>query len=47
MRHPCRAQAGEAYALMAAGKCGKVAVVFDEELNGDSGPNAPKPTVVD
>lgn len=26
------AQAGEAYALMASGKCGKVAVVFDEEL---------------
>ncbi len=26
------AQAGEAYALMAGGKCGKVAVVFDEEL---------------
>jgi threonine dehydrogenase-like Zn-dependent dehydrogenase len=25
-------QADEAYALMAAGKCGKVAVVFDEEL---------------
>lgn len=22
---------GEAYALMASGKCGKVAVVFDEE----------------
>jgi len=25
-------KAGEAYALMASGKCGKVAVVFDEEL---------------
>jgi len=25
-------QAGEAYALMAGGKCGKVAVVFDEEV---------------
>ena len=25
-------QAGQAYALMATGKCGKVAVVFDEEL---------------
>ncbi|GEM_PF-50135 len=25
-------RAGEAYALMASGKCGKVAVVFDEEL---------------
>jgi threonine dehydrogenase-like Zn-dependent dehydrogenase len=25
-------QAGEAYALMASGKCGKVAVVFDEEV---------------
>lgn len=25
-------QAGEAYALMASGKCGKVAVVFDEEI---------------
>jgi threonine dehydrogenase-like Zn-dependent dehydrogenase len=25
-------QAGEAYALMATGKCGKVAVVFDEEV---------------
>ena len=25
-------RAGEAYALMATGKCGKVAVVFDEEL---------------
>jgi len=25
-------QAGEAYALMASGRCGKVAVVFDEEL---------------
>lgn len=24
-------KAGEAYALMASGKCGKVAVVFDEE----------------
>jgi threonine dehydrogenase-like Zn-dependent dehydrogenase len=24
--------AGEAYALMASGKCGKVAVCFDEEL---------------
>jgi hypothetical protein len=23
---------GEAYALMASGKCGKVAVCFDEEL---------------
>jgi threonine dehydrogenase-like Zn-dependent dehydrogenase len=27
-------QAAEAYALMASGKCGKVAVCFDEELNG-------------
>lgn len=27
-------RASEAYALMAAGKCGKVAVVFDEELEG-------------
>jgi threonine dehydrogenase-like Zn-dependent dehydrogenase len=26
------AQAGEAYALMASGQCGKVAVCFDEEL---------------
>ncbi|MEJ5259999.1 MAG: hypothetical protein WHS88_07415 [Anaerohalosphaeraceae bacterium] len=26
------AQAAEAYALMASGRCGKVAVVFDEEL---------------
>jgi threonine dehydrogenase-like Zn-dependent dehydrogenase len=26
-------QAGDAYALMASGKCGKVAVVFDEEIN--------------
>jgi threonine dehydrogenase-like Zn-dependent dehydrogenase len=25
-------KAGEAYALMAGGKCGKVAVCFDEEL---------------
>jgi len=25
---------GEAYSLMASGKCGKVAVCFDEELNG-------------
>ena len=25
-------KAGEAFALMAEGKCGKVAVVFDEEL---------------
>jgi threonine dehydrogenase-like Zn-dependent dehydrogenase len=25
-------QVAEAYALMASGKCGKVAVVFDEEL---------------
>ena len=25
-------EAGEAYALMASGKCGKVAVCFDEEL---------------
>ena len=25
-------RAGEAYKLMASGKCGKVAVVFDEEL---------------
>jgi hypothetical protein len=25
-------QASEAYALMATGKCGKVAVVFDEEV---------------
>jgi threonine dehydrogenase-like Zn-dependent dehydrogenase len=25
---------GEAYSLMASGKCGKVAVVFDEELEG-------------
>lgn len=25
-------KAGEAYALMASGKCGKVAVVFDEEI---------------
>lgn len=25
-------QAGEAYPLMASGKCGKVAVVFDEEV---------------
>jgi threonine dehydrogenase-like Zn-dependent dehydrogenase len=24
---------GEAYALMASGKCGKVAVCFDEELS--------------
>jgi len=27
-------KADEAYALMASGKCGKVAVVFDEELKG-------------
>jgi hypothetical protein len=27
-------KAGEAYALLASGKCGKVAVVFDEELKG-------------
>ena len=27
-------RAGEAYALMASGKCGKVAVCFDEELRG-------------
>jgi len=26
------ARAGEAYALMASGKCGKVAVCFDEAL---------------
>ena len=26
--------AGEAYALMASGRCGKVAVCFDEELDG-------------
>jgi len=26
-------KAAEAYALMAEGKCGKVAVVFDEEIN--------------
>ncbi|MGA3099034.1 MAG: alcohol dehydrogenase, partial [Bryobacteraceae bacterium] len=25
-------RAGDAYALMASGKCGKVAVCFDEEL---------------
>lgn len=25
-------EAGEAYALMASGKCGKVAIVFDEEV---------------
>ena len=25
-------EADEAYALMASGKCGKVAVVFDEEI---------------
>jgi len=25
-------RAGDAYALMAGGKCGKVAVCFDEEL---------------
>jgi threonine dehydrogenase-like Zn-dependent dehydrogenase len=30
-------QAGDAYALMASGKCGKVAVVFDEEVNSDAG----------
>jgi threonine dehydrogenase-like Zn-dependent dehydrogenase len=24
---------GEAYALMAEGKCGKIAIAFDEELN--------------
>ena len=29
-------QAGEAYALMAGGKCGKVAVVFDEETSASS-----------
>jgi threonine dehydrogenase-like Zn-dependent dehydrogenase len=29
-------QADEAYALMASGRCGKVAVVFDEELKGVS-----------
>ena len=29
---PAGAGAGEAYALMASGKCGKVAVCFDEEL---------------
>ncbi len=27
-------QVGEAYSLMASGKCGKVAVCFDEELAG-------------
>jgi threonine dehydrogenase-like Zn-dependent dehydrogenase len=29
-------QASDAYALMASGKCGKVAVCFDEELNPES-----------
>ena len=28
-------RAGDAYALMASGKCGKVAVCFDEELASD------------
>jgi threonine dehydrogenase-like Zn-dependent dehydrogenase len=34
-------QAGEAYTLMASGKCGKVAVVFDEEVNSDAERSAP------